>query len=243
LVPRGMGVAQGKELWTAPFQQGARGAAVRCQPKPLTRPWVSAVLAIARKDVWQGSVGAFNVWLAHPLAELNNEIAGWSCDILPTGQGMEMPVAPDSVVAGDKSTGTDRRKAATHSVSVASRPAPIRPPIRARRLKSTSSGQVRSQSQPKNDQALKLRPVLPDGALWSAGCRQERAAHCRPSPVHAARRCSSISSSASALSISPPSTSSAADAAAGAGSSGASGSASHAARLAAATVATPPRWV
>jgi hypothetical protein len=45
------------------LQQGARGAAVPCQPKPLTRPWVSAVLAVARKEIWQGLVGALNVRL------------------------------------------------------------------------------------------------------------------------------------------------------------------------------------
>ena len=52
---------QGKKLRAAPLQQRARGAAVRCQPKPLTRPWVSAVLAIGRKDIWQMWMRAFNV--------------------------------------------------------------------------------------------------------------------------------------------------------------------------------------
>jgi len=61
LVPRGMGEAQGKKLRAAPLQQGARGAAAPCQPRPLTRTWVSAVLAIGRKDIWQGLVGAFKV--------------------------------------------------------------------------------------------------------------------------------------------------------------------------------------
>ena len=43
LVPRGMGAAQGKKLWAAPLKRGARGEADRCQAKPLTRTWVSAV--------------------------------------------------------------------------------------------------------------------------------------------------------------------------------------------------------
>ena len=34
--------AQGKKLWAAPLQLGARGAAVPCQSKPLTRTWMSA---------------------------------------------------------------------------------------------------------------------------------------------------------------------------------------------------------
>ncbi|PHR20304.1 MAG: hypothetical protein COA41_06170 [Sphingopyxis sp.] len=42
LFPRGMRVAQGKKLWAAPLQLGARGAAVPCQSKPLTRTWMSA---------------------------------------------------------------------------------------------------------------------------------------------------------------------------------------------------------
>ena len=61
-----MGAAQGKKLWAAPLQQGARGEAVPCQPKPLTRPWVSAVLAVAHKEIWQVSVDTFNVGLTHP---------------------------------------------------------------------------------------------------------------------------------------------------------------------------------
>jgi hypothetical protein len=72
LVPRGMGAAQGKKLWAAPLQQGARGAAVPCQPKPLTRPWVSAVLAVTPKDMWQAWVGAFNVRLAHSSCETDS---------------------------------------------------------------------------------------------------------------------------------------------------------------------------
>jgi hypothetical protein len=56
----------GEETSGQPLQQGARGVAVRCQPKPLTRPWVIAVLAVARKEIWQLLVGAFNVGLTHP---------------------------------------------------------------------------------------------------------------------------------------------------------------------------------
>ena len=61
--------AQGKKLRAAPLQQGARGAAVPCQPKPVTRPWVSAVLAIRRKEIWQGMARAFNVRLTGPARE------------------------------------------------------------------------------------------------------------------------------------------------------------------------------
>ena len=39
----------GEETLGQPLQQRARGAAVPCQPKPLTRTWVSAVLGITRQ--------------------------------------------------------------------------------------------------------------------------------------------------------------------------------------------------
>ena len=140
--------AQGKKLWAAPLQQGARGAAVPCQPKPLTRPWVSAVLAVARKEIWQGSVGAFNVGLTHPARDADR----WACRT-KTWQSADRAVnesAPSrriSVADGDRAAGTDRRKAATGSVSTASRHAPVRPPVRGRRLERASSGQVRAQPQ------------------------------------------------------------------------------------------------
>jgi hypothetical protein len=87
------------------------------------------------------------------------------------------------------------------------------------------------------------RPALPDGALWRSRCGQGRAVSSRPLIAHAARRCSSTSSIASALSVSPSTVTSAALAAAGAGSVGASATACHRTRLAAATIATPPRSV
>jgi hypothetical protein len=51
---------------------------------------VSAVLAIGRKDVWQGLVGAFNVWLTE-LCRTKSQggIVEPRRGILPTGQGME----------------------------------------------------------------------------------------------------------------------------------------------------------
>jgi hypothetical protein len=87
------------------------------------------------------------------------------------------------------------------------------------------------------------RPALPDGALWRSRCGQGRAVSSRPHNCHAARRCSSTSSIASALSVSPSTVASAAPVAAGSGSSGSSTSACHRTRFAAATVATPPRVV
>jgi hypothetical protein len=80
--------------------------------------------------------------------------------ILPTEQSTKTPRRAGFLVAGDdRAAGTDRRKAATGSVSAASRPAPIRPPVRGQKLVSTSSGQVRAHPQPKD-----LSTQAPSGA-------------------------------------------------------------------------------
>ena len=238
------GRSPGEETSGQPLQQGARGAAVPCQPKPLTRPWVSAVLAVARKEIWQGSVGAFNVRLTHPARE--TDLVG-----LPNQDATICRQAVNEMhrragflwlpVTGRLAQTAGRRRQAPSGAHPA-------PPRSARLFAGgdwnpTSSGQVRAHPTTQMTQALKPRPALPGGALWRSWCGQGRAAQSRPPLPHAARRCSSTSSSASAVSVSPPSATSAAPAAAGSGSSGTSGSASHAARLAAATVATPPRWV
>lgn len=255
LVPRGMGAVgvpialamgwqgQGKKLRASPLQQGARGAAGRCQPKPLTRPWVGAGSchrpqgdlarigwgARCRADAPAGGTDrwACRMKLRHPADRTGNENARRA------GLPWLTMTGPLAQAAGR----WQQAPSALHS-------APPRSACQFTGGDCVRHHPVRSMpSSRANDPASKPRPALPDGAWWRSRCGQGRTAQCRPLLAHAARRCSSISSSASAGSVSSPSTSSATSAAAGSVSSGVSASASHAARLAAATVATPPRWV
>ena len=111
---------------------------------------MSAVLAVARKEIWQGSVDAFNVRLTHPARE--PDLVGLPTKTRHSADSAVNESAPPrrtSVAAGDNTAGEDRKKAATCSVGPASRPAPIRPPVRVQRLVSTPSGQVRAHPQPK----------------------------------------------------------------------------------------------
>jgi hypothetical protein len=134
-------------------------------------------------------------------------------------------------------------QAAARTVSAIFRSALIRQPARGRRLASASSDQAHCPIELPQPSAPMPRPALPEGALWRSRCGQGRAVSSRPLIAHAARRCSSTSSIASALSVSPSTVTSAAPVASGSGSSGTSASACHRTRLAAATVATPPRSV
>jgi hypothetical protein len=55
--------AQGKKLRAALLRRGARGAAVPCQPKPLTRAWMSAVADSLTQGDLARFAPAFNVRL------------------------------------------------------------------------------------------------------------------------------------------------------------------------------------
>jgi hypothetical protein len=64
LVPRGMGAAQGKKLWTAPLQQGGKRRSRPLPTKAIDEDVGECGFGQSYiKDIWQGSGRAFNVWL------------------------------------------------------------------------------------------------------------------------------------------------------------------------------------
>jgi len=104
---------------------------------------VSAVLAAARKEIWQGLVGAFNVRLTDAARKTDRlGLLNQGATFCRLAVEENAPLHRSPVGVGHWLAGTLRGRQQNHCVSSASRSHPISLPVRGWRLASASSCQV-----------------------------------------------------------------------------------------------------
>ena len=128
---------------------------------------MSAVLAVARKEIWQGSVGAFNVRLTSPARE--TDPVGLPTKMWHSADSAVNESAPSrriSVADGDRAAGHKPQESGDRlrqrCIPLPPDPPACSPMEAGIRIIPVRFVPIRFA----NDTALKPRPALPGGALW-----------------------------------------------------------------------------